>query len=253
MTIVFSNYIRDGYVVIPSLIDGATVEACREHLVWLRAQPASGGPGAAIIPALLGRDPFADELAGDRRLVGLASTLLRPVERSERLSGRMWGRSSDDGVVGGHGGGGSGGGDAGDGSVSSSGVVSFGFTYIVKAAGTGLPALWHQDGHPWRERFGIDVAVTLWVALDPVDAGNGALQVLPGSHSTPARPLAAREGGGGLFGGGIDPGPFDSCDVETLVMAPGDVSAHHPGLVHGSGANRSSRHRRALAVRYRPA
>ena len=133
-------------------------------------------------------------------------------------------------------------------------VACFGAAYMVKPAVVGPAALWHQDGHPWQERFGITTAVTLWVALDDVDAGNGALRVIAGSHTRPAQPLVppATPGEGGYFGAGIDPGPVDPADIEVLVLSAGDASAHHPCLIHGSGPNRSDGARRALVLRYRP-
>jgi phytanoyl-CoA hydroxylase len=155
----------------------------------------------------------------------------------------------------------------------------FGYTYLVKAARTGPPALWHQDGHPWRDRWGITEAVTVWIALDAVTADSGALLVLPGTHRRPAEPLVAGVGwgpgmgegpaggagegqaggghpggggaGGGMFGAGVDPGPIGPADIRVLAMAPGDASLHHPCLLHGSGPNRSAAPRRALAIRYR--
>ena len=128
---------------------------------------------------------------------------------------------------------------------------AFGCTYVVKPARTGLPALWHQDGHPWRTSLGIASAVTLWLALDAADGGNGCLRVIPGSHSRPAEPLRPNTDVPSVFGWEIDPARVDDARAVDIVLAPGDASAHHPDLVHGSDANRSDRPRRALAIRYR--
>jgi ectoine hydroxylase-related dioxygenase (phytanoyl-CoA dioxygenase family) len=129
-------------------------------------------------------------------------------------------------------------------------VRCFGCTFMVKAPLVGPAADWHQDGHPWATGLAITSAVTLWLALDPARPGNGAVQVIPGSHSLAAQPLRP---GGGMFGSGIDPDLVDQSKVITLEMDPGDVSAHHPCLIHGSGPNRSTQPRRALAIRYTPA
>lgn len=212
------RYRRDGFVVVPDLIDRSTVEEARADLARLRAVRP---PGTAILTGPLGSNPSLDLLATDAGLTALARMLLGAAE-----------------------------------------VRCFGCSYIVKTARTGPPALWHQDGHPWQE-MGVPVAVTLWVALDEMDAANGALEVIRGSHTTPPRPLqpaparAGAPGGsfadGGMFGGGTDPGPVDPADVQVLRMAAGGGSAHHPWLFHGSGPNRSGRDRRAVAIRYRPA
>jgi ectoine hydroxylase-related dioxygenase (phytanoyl-CoA dioxygenase family) len=130
-------------------------------------------------------------------------------------------------------------------------VEPFAATYVVKPPGVGLPALWHQDGHPWQERLGGAAALTVWVALDPATPDNGCLRVVPGSHRLPLHPLVPNEEVPSLFGVELDPALVDEAAAEDVVLAAGDVSVHHPNLVHGSGPNRSARPRRALAVRYR--
>jgi ectoine hydroxylase-related dioxygenase (phytanoyl-CoA dioxygenase family) len=178
----------------------------------------------------VGFDAVVDTLAGDGRLAGLAAALL--------------------------------GGP----------VVCFGRTFVVKAGGGADPVLWHQDGHPWQAR-GIINAVTLWVPLDPTGPENGGLAVIPASHRLAAQPLRpggrvpaggggpadgkgegeAGAGGGGrgdVFGGGIDPELVDEGQAVFLEMAPGDVSAHHPRLIHGSGPNWTRSLRRSLVLRY---
>jgi ectoine hydroxylase-related dioxygenase (phytanoyl-CoA dioxygenase family) len=113
--------------------------------------------------------------------------------------------------------------------------------------------LWHQDGYPWRTRFGITRAVTLWLALDRADEETGGLRVIPGSHSLPAQPLVPCTTEGNMFGGAITPELVDLTLARNLTLAAGDVSVHHPNLIHGSTPNRSGYLRRALAIRYRPA
>jgi ectoine hydroxylase-related dioxygenase (phytanoyl-CoA dioxygenase family) len=131
-------------------------------------------------------------------------------------------------------------------------AVAFGCTYIVKPPHAGLPVLWHQDGLPWQTRFGITEAVTLWVALDAADARNGGLAVVPRTHSLAAQPLRANVDRPSVFGLEIDPTLVEEELAIHLELDPGDVSAHDPSLIHGSGPNLSGRPRRSLAVRYRP-
>jgi len=132
------------------------------------------------------------------------------------------------------------------------GVVLFSSCWVVKPPGTGRPAAWHQDGGTWPlEPL---EAVTLWVALDDADAGNGGLRVVPGSHRGGLLPhdrdddrLATE-----LFNVSVAPGTVDERAAVDVELGAGDVSAHHPALVHGSGPNRSDRPRRALVARYHP-
>jgi ectoine hydroxylase-related dioxygenase (phytanoyl-CoA dioxygenase family) len=131
--------------------------------------------------------------------------------------------------------------------------VCFGCTYFVKEPRSGLPVLWHQDGYPWRAQLGITEAVTLWIALDRADESTGGLQVIPGSHHLDAQPLCPQRSQSNVFGSEIAPEFVDPTLARALMLAPGDVSAHHPNLIHGSLPNWSEEPRRALAVRYFPA
>jgi ectoine hydroxylase-related dioxygenase (phytanoyl-CoA dioxygenase family) len=131
-------------------------------------------------------------------------------------------------------------------------AVPFGCTYFVKEPAHGLPALWHQDGYPWQTQLGITRAVTLWIALDPAHEDNGCLRVIPGSHTLAAEPLRLRPDYPSLFGAEIDPDLVEAGRARSLILTPGDASAHHPNLIHSSLSNRSAHPRRALAVRYRP-
>jgi ectoine hydroxylase-related dioxygenase (phytanoyl-CoA dioxygenase family) len=54
-----------------------------------------------------------------------------------------------------------------------------------------------------------------------------------------------------ICGAVVDPTLVDESLAVDVVLAPGDVSVHHPNLIHGSGPNATERQRRALALRYR--
>jgi hypothetical protein len=44
----------------------------------------------------------------------------------------------------------------------------------------------------------------------------------------------------------------DEHDAVAIELEPGDVSVHHPNIVHGSDPNTSSEWRRGLTIRYIP-
>lgn len=133
-------------------------------------------------------------------------------------------------------------------------VEPFGYTYLVKPPASAVQSAWHQDGHPWSTDTSVPAAVTLGVALDPATPSSGGLRVKVGSHRGALHALEPVPGEhDDLFGWRTPPHLLDDAESVDLVLAPGDVSAHHPGLVHGSGPNRSSRRRAVLAVRYRAA
>jgi hypothetical protein len=130
-------------------------------------------------------------------------------------------------------------------------VDVFGITYLCKPARTGLPALWHQDGAPWRERLGGSPALTIWIALDHTNRSNGCLLVIPGSHCRAPQPLRPNTLRASMFGVEMDAPLVDKSSAFELPLESGHGSAHHPNLIHGSGPNRSTHPRRALAIRYR--
>lgn len=200
-----------GFAVLPGLIGPEELASCRAALAERRVGRRQDAPGASAA-AIIAVPPGSDP-----RLEAWAGA-----EHLLGLAGRLLGGAA----------------------------VCFGITFIVKPALTGQVAEWHQDGRPWRERLGIDQAVTIWLALDDTDDSNGALCVIPGSHR---RPLAAPDASsGGLFPGtALPPGSVDLSEAVVLRLAAGDASAHHSALVHGSGPNVSGRPRRALALRYR--
>ena len=107
---------------------------------------------------------------------------------------------------------------------------------------------WHQDWDSWRTVASVDRFVTAWVALDDVDAGNGAMQVLPGSHH-----WGLLEGQSDFLGTDLDAqlarlaGQHDVAP-RLLEMQAGQVSFHHVLTFHGSSTNTSTRVRRSLAV-----
>ncbi len=55
-----------------------------------------------------------------------------------------------------------------------------------------------------------------------------------------------------VLGSGMDDALVDESRAVDVVLAAGDVSIHHPNLVHGSNANTSPRWRRGLTIRYIP-
>lgn len=117
---------------------------------------------------------------------------------------------------------------------------------FIKTGASRLAINWHTDtGHLGRSTDGM---LTLWLALTPSTRRNGAMQFVKGSHRSAAdRPprdnkhlnLTEEEIAA------IDPGR-----VATNIMAAGQASLHHFGLVHRSGPNHTSRPRVALVMRF---
>ena len=125
------------------------------------------------------------------------------------------------------------------------------FTHLFcKPADSARDVPWHQDGPFWPvEPL---ASVTVWVALDDVNSGNGAIRVIPGSHRD-YQPHRLVDRADSTLNREIDAGSIDDQDAVTIELQAGQVSLHDIGIVHGSAANRSGRRRAGLALRYMPA
>lgn len=127
----------------------------------------------------------------------------------------------------------------------------FGATFVVKPPASPWHVSWHQDGEPWRRQWGIEQAVTLWVALDAAGPHNGGLRMIPGSHRQPLQALEPVVDEFDVFGWASAANAIAEHHAVEVVLEAGDVSAHHPATLHASGPNRSNQPRRALSLRYR--
>ena len=89
---------------------------------------------------------------------------------------------------------------------------------------------------------------TIWVALDPATAVNGALRYVQGSHLLGIRPHGSTNVLG--FSQGVtDYGPADAAREQLIELNPGDAVAHHGNTIHRADPNRSeTSDRRAFAI-----
>jgi len=123
---------------------------------------------------------------------------------------------------------------------------------LVKDPETRERTMFHQD----LSYFHVDgdQVCTVWIPLDPVDAENGAVRYVRGSHHdrTAFRPnlFVTTEALPGTEGVDVP----DLADDPRLVhfdTVPGDVVVHHARTIHGAFPNTTpDRPRRALSIRY---
>lgn len=132
-------------------------------------------------------------------------------------------------------------------------LALFASHYIAKRPFDGKAVPWHQDGSYWPLEP-MDV-VTFWLALDRSDGDNGCMKVIPSTQheellSTDEMTAQSDEN---LFEIAMDANAIDDSEAVSLILDPGDISIHHPNIIHGSYANTSPRWRRGLTIRYIPA
>lgn len=95
--------------------------------------------------------------------------------------------------------------------------------------------------------------ITIWLALDDVDAENGCLRYVAGSHQHGFRPHSKSKILG--FSQGITDYSHEDFSREVAVcLRPGDAVAHHGMTIHRADANLSAtRHRRSFAMVFKGA
>lgn len=128
---------------------------------------------------------------------------------------------------------------------------------LVKEPGTDTPTLWHQD-YTYHQIEG-EQFCSLWLALDPTTAENGALRFVKGSHLWGKLYRPIRIGEGAELAGAeeeddtipdIEADP-DAYHILSWDLEPGDCVVFHGKILHGATANISAAmRRRALAVRF---
>jgi len=215
------SYRRDGYLVIPRLIEGEQLRELRaltdrivaeargvsanDDLYDLEASHSAALPRVRRLkPAIFKRYDFFRALTRDPRITSLLSGLLGP------------------------------------------NIRLYGGKLNMKSAGYGSPVEWHQDW-AFYPHTNDDVLAT-GIYLDDCDMDNGPLLVIPGSHHGPTYDHHAN----GRFCGAMDPA---ACDIDfgravPLTGPAGSMTIHHARLVHGSALNRSNRQRRLLLHEY---
>lgn len=122
----------------------------------------------------------------------------------------------------------------------------------VKRAHVGGSYALHQDIPYWR---GIaedaDNLVTAWVALDDATNENGALEVLPGSHTRGQVP--GKDSDLPFERNEIDESTIDTSGMVSVEVPAGGAVFFGPYLVHRSAPNRSDVDRRAVLYTYQAA
>ena len=123
--------------------------------------------------------------------------------------------------------------------------------FFIKEARHPAFVSWHQDSTYWG--LSRPDVVTAWVALTESTEANGAMQVIPGSHTLDQ--LAHRDtfSEHNLLTRGQEIAvAVDAASAQVLTLKPGEMSLHHVRIVHGSPSNPSLQRRIGFAIRYIP-
>jgi ectoine hydroxylase-related dioxygenase (phytanoyl-CoA dioxygenase family) len=116
---------------------------------------------------------------------------------------------------------------------------------FIKEPDSSAYVSWHQDA--FYMGLEPDNFVTAWFALSPSNRESGCVSVIPGSHRARADHLDTFGEDNILTRGQTVTDVDESCAVD-LVLRPGQMSLHHPWLVHGSQPNRTNQRRVGIAM-----
>jgi len=123
--------------------------------------------------------------------------------------------------------------------------------FFIKEAESLSFVSWHQDSTYWG--LSSPDVVTAWVALTPSNAANGAMAVIPGTHTMDQVPHRDTFDRDNLLTRGQEVAvEVDERAAVPLILEPGEMSLHHVRLVHGSAPNPSPDRRIGFAIRYIP-
>lgn len=117
-------------------------------------------------------------------------------------------------------------------------LALFATGYIIKGPGNSPAVLWHQDAAYWPLEP-MEVC-TLWLAITQSSPANGCMRVIPCTHTTTIQALRPRTDVRNLLDSSMDESLVDESKAVDLVLDPGDVSVHHPNIIHGSNPNTST-------------
>ena len=112
----------------------------------------------------------------------------------------------------------------------------------MKDAAFGSPVQWHQDWSFYPHTN--DNLLAVGIYLDDTTAENGAMRMVPGSHTGPVYSHHQD----GVFAGACNPADIQHLldKAVSVEVEAGGISMHHVRVLHGSASNTSKRPRRLL-------
>jgi non-heme Fe2+,alpha-ketoglutarate-dependent halogenase len=123
--------------------------------------------------------------------------------------------------------------------------------FFIKEAETPSFVSWHQDSTYWG--LSSPDVCTAWVAFTLSNLDNGAMAVIPKSHTKDQIPHRDTFDRHNLLTRGQEVAvEVDEKEAVPLALRPGEMSLHHVRLVHGSPPNPSPDRRIGFAIRYIP-
>tara|TARA_B100001093_G_scaffold329366_1_gene314361 strand:- start:1720 stop:2547 length:828 start_codon:yes stop_codon:yes gene_type:complete len=131
-------------------------------------------------------------------------------------------------------------------SVIGKNILVCGTTLFIKNPNEVGFVSYHQDAkyiglepHNW---------VTAWVAITESNEKNGCMKMWAGSHKDNLKDHNQKFNKGNLLTRGQTVENVPEAKVQNVVLKAGQMSLHHPTIVHGSGLNKSSDRRIGFVI-----
>lgn len=118
---------------------------------------------------------------------------------------------------------------------------------FCKPARQGGVVAWHQDYSYWTRTTPL-AHLTCWIGLDDSTRDNGCLNYVPASHKWPDLPKPLLTGQMDAIKNTLPEEVKDKFQPVPIEMREGQASFHHARTMHGSGANNTSKPRRAAVI-----
>jgi non-haem Fe2+, alpha-ketoglutarate-dependent halogenase len=131
-------------------------------------------------------------------------------------------------------------------SIIGKNILVGGTTLFIKDPDNKGFVSWHQDAkyigfepHNW---------VTAWLAITESNEENGCMRMVPGTHKENIRDHKDTFDKNNLLTRGQTIQDIKITDTVPNILKPGQLSLHHPMIVHGSGPNKSNSRRIGFVI-----
>jgi non-heme Fe2+,alpha-ketoglutarate-dependent halogenase len=132
--------------------------------------------------------------------------------------------------------------------VLGSNFFLWGSNFFIKSPRSLSTVGWHQDAYYWP--LDPHESLTVWLAFDDSTTENGAMTVIPGSHTAGLLKHARAKETDSVLMLECERGQFREDSAVPVTLRAGEISMHDDKLVHGSPANPSDTRRAGLTIRY---
>jgi len=127
-------------------------------------------------------------------------------------------------------------------------LLAWSTSFFIKEARDPAYVSWHQDATYWG--LSSPDVLTAWVAFTDATVANGAMRMVPGSHTGELEHRDTFAPHNLLSRGQEIAVEVDEARGVDVLLRAGEMSLHHVRMVHGSPANRSDDRRVGFAIRY---